>query len=252
MKPHNAKKRSLHWVALGQLVMACVCAGGVWAAEIPTPFEYRVLGWSDDSARWGFQERGDYGAGMVFSPGGGVYVIDAAANHFIFQHFSGTGDRALELGAAWAQQTNDTAVERDLRQARSLGLRGATGAVVYEQPKMIWWGSDSQFKQFGAKQVTFEHAGHRYTVRLQDAFTADYDDIAGTRSKFSVSIQRNGGVPHTLQSDHTHWRRYMAYRIVHISISPDGQKVAILVEAVKSGLEGQKQSYYKGVTGLLP
>jgi len=100
--------------------------------------------------------------------------------------------------------------------------------------------------------VTFEHSGHSYTVRVQDAFIPDHTSIAGTRSKFSVGIQRNGGALHTLQADRTHWRPYIAYSIVYVSISPDGQKVAILVEAVQNGLEGQKQAYYKGVTGLLP
>jgi len=138
MKPMITRITTLRWPTLGLLLIAWLSAGGVWAAEIPTPFAYRVLGWSDDSARWGFQERGDYGAGMIFSPGGSVYVLDAAANRFVFEHSSGTGDRALERGEAWARRTTDTAVERDLRKARSLGLRGASGIVVYERPKMVW------------------------------------------------------------------------------------------------------------------
>jgi hypothetical protein len=252
MKSEITEMMSLRWIARGLILTACLFANGAWADEIPTPFAYRVLGWSDDSARWGFQEQGDYGAGMVFSPGGGVYVIDAVANRFVFKHFLSTGDSASERGDSWARRTADATARRDLGTARSLGLRGAPGTIVYERPKMVWLDYDSELKQFGDKRVTFDHAGHTYTVMLQDAFMPDQGSLTGTKSKLSVSIRRDDNAWQILQADSTYWRPYMAYRVVHVSISPDDQKVGILIEAVENGLEGQKQAHYKGVTGLLP
>ena len=88
-KPLLLNFTSFYRAAMGAILSMGLYAGVGAAAEIPTTFEYRVLGWSDDSLLWGFQERGDYGSGMVFSPGGGVYVIDAAANRFVFEDFFG-------------------------------------------------------------------------------------------------------------------------------------------------------------------
>lgn len=252
MKPLLLDLIVFYRAAMGAILSSGLYAGVGAAAEIPATFDYRVLGWSDDSTRWGFQERGDYGSGMVFSPGGGVYVIDAAANRFVFEHFVGTRDSALDRGEAAVQQAADTAASRNLQKAKSLGLRGMSGTVVYKRPKMVWVNYDSAFKQFGDTRITFEHAGHGYAVKLLADVLPDPDSMVGTKSKFSIAIRRDDDVWQTLQADRRQWRPYLAYSIVHASISPDGRKIAILVEVIQNGVEGQKQAFYKGITGLLP
>lgn len=228
-------------------------AGSTQASELDATFDYRVLGWSDDSARWGFQEKGDYGCGMLYDPGSGVYVIDAAKNRFVFEHFDTVGELD-DQDERRANRIIDRSAREDLARARSLGLNGNQGTVVYRAPKMVWVTYDTNFRQHGTRELDFEYQGRSYEIRLEDSILDDPDQttMAGKKSKFSLSVRRVGGTWHLLQADRSHWRPYLAYRIVYASISPDSKKVAVLIEAVENALEGQKQAYYKGVTGLLP
>jgi hypothetical protein len=224
--------------------------GRAAGSDVATPFEYRVLGWSGDGRLWGFQEKGEYGGGMTFSPGGGVYVIDAAKNSFVFRHFRDVGE-SDDQGVEWARHTASEWEREDREGAREWGLEGGLGTLVYQKPKMVWVDYDSQFKQFGERLVTFAHGGARYELRLTPSFVSAPNTMAGTRSKFSLALRKDEGEWRVLQEDKRHWRPYLAYGIVYVSISPDAKAIAVLIEAIENGVEGQKQAFYKGVAGPL-
>jgi hypothetical protein len=247
----NAKKAVILLVTLASAFTWTGVMTSAQAADLPTTFEYNVLGWTDNSELWGFQEKGDYGCGMIYSPGGGIYVIDAAKNDFVFENFEEVGeweneDDELKRKAAARREGND------LEAAEKTGLLGKMGTVVFSSPKMVWVDYDSHFKQFGSRTVNFHHGSGKYEIQLRDSFLDDPDTMSGKKSKFSLSIRKDKGQWTILQSDKSHWRPYLAYRIVYVSISPNSKNIAVLIEAVENALESQKQSFYKGVTGLLP
>ena len=152
----NAKKAVILLVTLASAFTWTGVMTSAQAADLPTTFEYNVLGWTDNSELWGFQEKGDYGCGMIYSPGGGIYVIDAAKNDFVFENFEEVGeweneDDELKRKAAARREGND------LEAAEKTGLLGKMGTVVFSSPKMVWVDYDSHFKQFGSRTVNFHH-----------------------------------------------------------------------------------------------
>ena len=230
------------------LVCFAFCSAAI-AKEMKTPFEYEVLGWSEDSTLWGFYEKGDYGCGMTYQPGIGFYVIDSVKNAFSYKFSKKVAEQE---GESKGVQTIKEWETQSLNKARAMGLKGNKGTVVYEKPKMVWMDFDSRFRQFGEKKLLFNHLKSRYDIKLKDEFVEDRNSLSGKKSMFSLTIRKNNGTWKTLQTDQKPWRPFVAYRILYVSISPDSKKIAVLIEAVDNALEGQKQSAFKGITGLIP
>lgn len=218
------------------------------AKSIETPFEYQVYGWTNDSQFWSYSEKGDYGCGMVYSPGIGFYVIDAIQNKFHYKFFKTTKylddddvNRANKQVDGWQKD--------NLSYLKKKGLSNITGTVVYHKPKGTWLDYDSVMSLNGEKTASFKYNNDQFTVTLDDEYIEDETIARGKKSKFKIEIKKNGGPVKILQSDKSFWRNFVDYGIVYISISPDNKKIAILVEAVAVGLEGTKESRFLGTTG---
>lgn len=235
-----------------QSIIVLVCfafSSAAIAKEMKTPFEYEVLGWSEDSTLWGFYEKGDYGCGMTYQPGIGFYVIDSVKNAFSYKFSKKVAEQEGESKAA---QTIKEWESQNRNKADTMGLKGNKGTVVYVKPKMVWMDFDSRFRQFGEKKLSFNHSTYRYDIKLKDEFVEDGNSLSGKKSMFTLAIRKNDDAWKTLQADEKPWRSFIAYRILYVSISPDSKKIAVLIEAVDNALEGQKQSAFKGITGPLP
>jgi predicted secreted protein len=245
------KRDIRYWsvVLLAFALVGLLHSPSAWAKDLSTPFEYGVLGWSNDSSLWGFYEKGDYGCGMIYQPGIGYFVIDSVKNDFAYKFSKNVGEQHDE-------SISKRTVERWERQSRKrvkvMGLSNNMGVVAYKKRKMVWIDVDSRFKQFGNKEISFDHLNHRYDVKLEDAYIDVQNTMSGKKSMFTLSIRKEGGPWKSLQADKKPWRTYIAYRILYVSVSPDSKKIAVLIEAVEHSLEGTKQSTFKGVTGLLP
>lgn len=239
-------KRSIFKVAF----LAVMLFHSVAAAKlINTPFEYKVIGWTEDSRLWAFSEEGDYGCGMVYSPRVGFYAIDAAKNKFSYK-FSETvtsedddETKANKKIQSWKRD--------NLEKIRKMGFAGNAGVVLYAKPKGDWQDNDSTMKQYGEKTVNFKSGPDEYTVKLDDQYKDDATSPWGKRSKFKVSIRKNGGPWKILQEDRSYSREFISCNIIYVSLSPDRKKIAVLVEAIEPGPEGVKNSYFKGITGSL-
>lgn len=220
------------------------------AKLIETPFEYKVFGWTNDSKLWSFSEEGDYGCGMVYSPMVGFYVIDAAKNNFSYKFNKSKvseeddNTKADNQIRAWKTQ--------NLKMIQNMGFSGNMGLVLYSKQKGSWQDTDSTMKQYGEKSVTFKLGQDEYTVKLEDHHKDSASSFWGKKSKFTISIRKNNEPWQTLQEDDNYNRDFLLYKIIYISLSPDKKKIALLVEAIEHGLEGTKNSHFKGVTGYLP
>lgn len=235
--------------SLGFAVLLLV-AGLSLAALIPAG-HLTVWGWSDNGTYWAFAEEGDFSGGGLGGEEVHAFVIDAATNTFHLQKKGRfTEDRGYEDEAKIARAVRDFKKEMK-KKLRALGLRGKKGREVYKKKTADWVDHDINIRQYGERKFSFTHDGKSYEVSLT-VKKKSAESIYLTKSGFTVRIRRAGSPWKILQADKKLWRTYIDYRFVYASISPPGDKIALVVEAVQSGFEASKIVYYKGITGALP
>ncbi|MDP8254770.1 MAG: hypothetical protein P9M14_03390 [Candidatus Alcyoniella australis] len=234
-------------VLLSALTFAAVAA----AQPMPTGNTLVIYGWSDDDKLWAFGERGDYSGGALAGESIHVYVIDALKNDFVKKlegEFTERDYPDMERAANDAARFD----QRTHTQLGALGIRGRKGNEVYRQPIAVWLGYDSVIKQFGENLVRFSLGDQHYEIKLEQSVEQNAENPWDAKSKFSLSIRRNSGPWQVLQADRSAWRKFIQYKIVYVSISPGGDKIAVVIEAVQLGFEAAKIPRYKGITGALP